>query len=71
MIDKVAKKTHNLFSFLLKRMHHEIATQINLIRVLFKKNLKQTMTKKIEKILISQYRFESESSLSKYIYETI
>ena len=38
MIDKVAKKIHTIFLSLSKRMHHEIATQINLIRVLLRKN---------------------------------
>ena len=38
IIDRVAKETHNFFSFLLKRMHYEIAAQINLMRVLSREN---------------------------------
>ena len=38
MINKVAKEIYNLFFFSLKRVHHEIATQINLMRVLLQKD---------------------------------
>ena len=37
MIDKVAKRAHNFSSFSSKRVHHEIVTQINLMRVLSQK----------------------------------
>ena len=38
MIDKIAKKKYNFFSFLLKRIHHEIATQLSLMRILLQEN---------------------------------
>ena len=52
MIDKVTKKTHSFSLFSLKRVHYEVAMQINLMRFITRE-LKQTITKRNEK---SQYR---------------
>ena len=53
MIDKITKKAHNFFLRLSKRMHHEVITRMNFIRVMLRKKWNKKWRERTKKF---QYR---------------